>query len=77
MTGNDKLPTNSKLVQDLLLQLDTYKSMGLEGIHLKVIREMANVITRPLSIIFPQLWESGEIPFDGKLVNIVPVFKKG
>ncbi|KAJ7414983.1 hypothetical protein WISP_80486 [Willisornis vidua] len=33
--------------------------------------------TKPLSMIFDWCWESGEVPADWKLVNIVPVFKKG
>ena len=27
--------------------------------------------------IFQQFWEYGEVPIDWKLVNVVPVFKKG
>ncbi|XP_028939374.1 transcription factor RFX3-like, partial [Antrostomus carolinensis] len=32
---NDKLPTSPKLVRDLLLQLDPYKSVRPDGIHLR------------------------------------------
>ncbi|KAK4807129.1 hypothetical protein QYF61_018470 [Mycteria americana] len=71
--GNDKLPADSELVRDLLLQLDAHKSMGPDGIH---PRSLANVIAGPLSIIFQQSWESGEVPVDWKLAN-VPIFKKG
>ncbi|KAK4807141.1 hypothetical protein QYF61_018482, partial [Mycteria americana] len=31
--GHDKLPADSELVRDLLLQLDAHKSMGPDGIH--------------------------------------------
>ncbi|GAB0205527.1 mitochondrial enolase superfamily member 1 [Grus japonensis] len=75
--GNDKLPADPEIVQDLLLHLDAYKSMGPDGIHPRVLRELADVIARPLSIIFQQSWESGEIPVDWKLANVVPIFKKG
>lgn len=30
---NDQLPMDPELLWDLLLQLDTYKSMGPDGIH--------------------------------------------
>jgi len=50
--GNDKLPTNPEHVQDLLLHLDPYKSMDLDGIHPRVLKELADVIAGPLSIIF-------------------------
>ncbi|GAB0208021.1 mitochondrial enolase superfamily member 1 [Grus japonensis] len=65
------------LVQELLLHLDAYKSMGPDGIHPRVLRELADVIARPLSIIFQWSWESGEVPVDWKLANVVPTFKKG
>ena len=31
----------------------------------------------PLSIVCQQYWESGEVPVDWKLANVVLVFKKG
>ncbi|GAB0194946.1 sorting nexin-12 [Grus japonensis] len=66
-----------KLVQDLLLQLDAHKSMGPDGIHPRVLKELANVIVGPLSIISQWFWESGEVPVNWTLVNIVPIFRKG
>ncbi|GAB0180473.1 spindle and kinetochore-associated protein 3 [Grus japonensis] len=75
--GNNKLPADPEIVWDLLLHLDAYKSMGPDGIHPRVLRELADVIVRPLSIIFQWSWESGEVPVDWKLANVVPVFKKG
>ncbi|KAJ7408787.1 hypothetical protein BTVI_58546 [Pitangus sulphuratus] len=63
-------------VQDLLLQLDPYKSMGPDGIHTRILKELADVIIKPLSMIFEWSWESREVPADWKLANIVPIFKK-
>ncbi|KAK4810576.1 hypothetical protein QYF61_007313 [Mycteria americana] len=74
--GDDKLPANSELVRDLLLQLDAHKSMGPDGIHPRVLKELADAIAGPLSIIFQRSWESGEVPVDWKLANVVPIFKK-
>ncbi|GAB0210394.1 hypothetical protein GRJ2_003505200 [Grus japonensis] len=75
--GKDKLPADPKIVQELLLHLDAYKSMGPDGIHPRVLRELADVIVRPFSIIFQRSWESGEVPVDWKMADIVPIFKKG
>uniref|UniRef100_A0A8B9T7L1 Reverse transcriptase domain-containing protein n=1 Tax=Anas platyrhynchos TaxID=8839 RepID=A0A8B9T7L1_ANAPL len=51
--------------------------MGPDGIHPRVLKELADVIAEPLSIIFQRSWESGEVPVDWKLANVVPIFKKG
>ncbi|KAK4811098.1 hypothetical protein QYF61_016384, partial [Mycteria americana] len=51
--------------------------MGPNGTHPRVLKELADVITGPLSIIFQWPWESGEVPVDWKLANVVPIFKKG
>ena len=39
-------------VRYLLLHLDCSKFMGSDGIHLQVLREMAEVIAKPLSFIY-------------------------
>jgi len=51
--------------------------MGLDGIHPRVLRELADIIAGPLSIIFQWSWESGEVPVHWKLANVVPIFRKG
>ena len=61
----------------LLHHLDTHKSMGLDGIHPRVLRELVEVLTKPLSIIYQQSWLTGEVPVDWRLANLTPVYKKG
>ena len=61
----------------MLLQLDAHKSLGPDGIHPRILKQLADVIVGPLSIIFQWSWESGEVPVDWKLANVVPIFKKG
>jgi len=53
-----------KAVNDLLCHLDTYKSMGLDGIHPGVLRELAEELAKPLSISYQQSWLIGEVPDD-------------
>ncbi|KAJ7411588.1 RNA-directed DNA polymerase from mobile element jockey [Pitangus sulphuratus] len=72
---NDQLAVDPEIVLDLLLQLDSYKSMEPHGIHPRIFKELADVIAKPLSMIFEQSRESGEVLADWKLVNVFPIFK--
>ena len=42
-----------------------------------MLRELAEVTVRSLSIIFDKSWETGEVPEDWRKANLTPVFKKG
>ncbi|KAK4821004.1 hypothetical protein QYF61_010735 [Mycteria americana] len=66
-----------EMVSDLLHHLDTDKSMGLDGIHPRVLRELAELLTKPLSILCQQSWLTREVPVDWKLANVMPIYKKG
>ncbi|KGL73555.1 hypothetical protein N309_03907, partial [Tinamus guttatus] len=64
-------------VREQLRKLDTHKSMGPDGMHPRVLQELADVIAKPLSIIFERSWRTREVPEDWKKANVTPVFKKG
>ncbi|GAB0205687.1 mitochondrial enolase superfamily member 1 [Grus japonensis] len=51
--------------------------MGPNGMHPRVLRELADVIVRPLSIIFERSWRTGEVPEDWRKASVTLVFKKG
>ncbi|KFV54970.1 RNA-directed DNA polymerase from mobile element jockey, partial [Tyto alba] len=68
---------HGEMVSDLLHHLDTHKSMGPGGIHPRVLRELAEVITKSLSIICQQPWLTGDVPVDWRLANVLPIYRKG
>ncbi|KAK4810310.1 hypothetical protein QYF61_017357 [Mycteria americana] len=51
--------------------------MGPDGIHPRVLRELAEVLTKPLSILYQQPWPTREVPVDWRLANVTPIYKKG
>ena len=74
---NKPFVIHDEIVLDLLRKLDAYKSMELDGLHPGVLRELADVVAKPLSIIFWQSWLTGDVPVDWKLADVTPIFKKG
>ena len=44
--------------------------MGLDEIHLRVLRELAEVIAETLSIIYQRSLLMGEVPEDWRLANV-------
>jgi len=63
-------------IREHLNKLDMYKSM-LREMYPEALRELANIIARPLVIIFARSWPSGDLPDYYKEANVTPVFKMG
>ncbi|KFP26448.1 hypothetical protein N325_03320, partial [Colius striatus] len=66
-----------EMVSDLLLPTDVHESMGPDGVHPRVLRELAGVLAKPLSNTYHQSWLTGEVPSDWESANVTPIYKKG
>jgi len=40
---------------------------------LRVLREPADVLTKPLYVIYRQYWSTGKVPGGWRLVNVMPI----
>ncbi|TRZ08260.1 hypothetical protein HGM15179_018847 [Zosterops borbonicus] len=64
-------------VTDLLSYLAAHKSMGPDGIHPRGMRELAEELTKLISIIYHQSWLAMEVPDNWKLATVTPIQNKG
>ena len=72
-----KFEISISTIRSFLKKLDTNKAPGPDGIHGKVLKNCAIAIAYPLYLIFNKSFQTGYIPDEWKLANVVPVFKKG
>jgi hypothetical protein len=64
-------------VVEILSQLKTDKSPGIDGLHPKFLYEVRNEISEVLSTIFNESIRTGVVPSDWKDALVTPLFKKG
>lgn len=65
--GNSDFPfLDNEIVRDQLYQLNVHNSIRPDGILPRVLKEIADVTARPLSIIYQRSWQSGEVPTAGQ-----------
>ena len=60
-------------VRDHLMNLNRYKSMGLDDMNPGILRELADVVAKPLSILVENSWYLGNVPGEWKNGNVMPL----
>lgn len=78
--GRDHIQTKNvskDQVHDHQRDLNIHTSTGPSEMHLTALREQADVVAKPLLMIFERLWQSGKVPGDKKICNTAPNFKNG
>ena len=63
-------------VTKLLKGLNPSKALGPDELHPRVLKELASELGPVFAHLFQQSIDSGEIPKEGSLANICPLFKK-
>ena len=66
-----------EMVLGRLMGLKADKSPGPDGLHPRVLKEVALEIVDALVIIFQCSIDSGSVPVDWRVANVIPLFKKG
>ncbi|KAK4832332.1 LOW QUALITY PROTEIN: hypothetical protein QYF61_021861 [Mycteria americana] len=64
-------------VQDYLKNLNVHKSMGPNKMDSRLLKELADVVAKQLSVIFQKSWQPGEVPSGWRKGTITPIFLKG
>ena len=57
--------------------MKTTSAFGPDRIGPRVLQEAADILCRPLSIVFMRSLDEGVVPEDWKKANITPIFKSG
>ena len=78
-TGCESTLSELKLCLEVnvLLNHDTNKATGPDGVLPRLLKETAHQIAPSLCSLFNRSLNSGSLPEEWKLANIIPVFKKG
>ena len=65
------------MVKKKLKLLNPNKSSGPDGLHPRILSELSEIISKPLSLIMQKSLDEGILPQDWKDAHVCPIFKKG
>ena len=67
---------NRERVLKAIKNLKINKSPGIDGIHPRVLKEIAEVISDPIALIYKKSLDESELPRQWKDAEITPIYKK-
>ena len=70
-------PATENEVLSVLKRIKIKKSSGPDGLHPRYIRDVAEIITTPLTFIVNLSFQSGTVPQNLKVARVVPLHKAG
>ena len=73
----EKIVIDENDVRKLLVDLNIDKSPGPDQLHPRILREVAEIIAKPVTLIFQLSIDQSKLPQQWKLANVSPIFKKG
>ena len=76
-TPYQDLEITSTMVKKKLNKFKSNKTPGLDGIHVRVLKELEEEIAGPMADLMNKTLRKGELPQDWKDALVSPIFKKG
>jgi hypothetical protein len=73
----EEFDLTSDEVKRCLLELDVTKAVGPDRISPWILKEGAEALSVPLSMVYNRSLETGDLPESWKTANVVPIYKKG
>ena len=75
--SNFDIDFDHRIVRKHLREVNSNKAQGPDGIHGKILKNCAVGLAYPLSLLFKLSYNTGHLPNEWKMANVVPVHKKG
>ena len=72
---------STKIIEGVVMQklqsLCISKSQGPDELHPRLLKELAQLIARPLTLLYQMSLDLGTVPDDWRIAYVSPIFKKG
>ena len=70
-------PTSTKEIETVIGNLKSGKAVGPSSLPVDILKLLKSVVSELLEFIFNASFETGIVPSNFKLANVIPIFKKG